>query len=335
MKQVILLLITFILALHSRAQNVGIGTTTPASSAALEIRSTTKGVLFPSLTTAQRDAIVNPANGLHIFNTDQLCLNYYDSANKVWNCYCDDCKLVVINITANACKVDFYETYAKTKPSGKYIINIAAGVTLSGCNPGDEALSFANMPGIADIIINNYGTIAGAGGAGGDGRIESGCTSSFAIATPGQPGGNAIRTKPGIKITLNNSGLVSGGGGGGGGGSGSTYSGTPNYGGGGGGGAGMTGGTAGLAGGAYYVSGTSSICSPHRDGISGTAGTATTGGSGGAGKGTGTAGGNGGNRAQEGTAGSAAGGIAGKAIAGGSGNVLNNIAGGQSFGVVD
>ncbi len=53
----------------SMAQNMGIGTNTPDASAQLDISSTTKGFLPPRMTTAQRDAIVNPANGLIIFNT--------------------------------------------------------------------------------------------------------------------------------------------------------------------------------------------------------------------------------------------------------------------------
>jgi hypothetical protein len=48
---------------------VGIGTTTPESSAKLEIASTTQGFLPPRMTTTQRDAITSPADGLIIYNT--------------------------------------------------------------------------------------------------------------------------------------------------------------------------------------------------------------------------------------------------------------------------
>jgi microcystin-dependent protein len=46
----------------------GIGTTAPNASAMLDVTSTTKGVLVPRMTTAQRIAIVAPANGLLVFD---------------------------------------------------------------------------------------------------------------------------------------------------------------------------------------------------------------------------------------------------------------------------
>ncbi|NTW33820.1 MAG: hypothetical protein HGB12_14575, partial [Bacteroidetes bacterium] len=54
--------------------------TTAAPSAILDISSTTQGVLLPSMSTIQRDAIVSPAIGLIIFNTDCENLNIYTSS---------------------------------------------------------------------------------------------------------------------------------------------------------------------------------------------------------------------------------------------------------------
>jgi hypothetical protein len=77
-------------ALYSWAQNnVGIGTTTPNPSSALEVRSTTQGVLVPRLTTAQRIAIVNPSNGLLVYDTDLQCFYYYNAATSVWQNLCE------------------------------------------------------------------------------------------------------------------------------------------------------------------------------------------------------------------------------------------------------
>jgi hypothetical protein len=43
----------------------------------LELASTQKGFLPPRLTTAERDAIKNPAEGLTIFNSTKNCLEWY------------------------------------------------------------------------------------------------------------------------------------------------------------------------------------------------------------------------------------------------------------------
>ena len=61
------------------AQNIGIGTTTPAASALLDISSTTRGLLAPRMTTLQRQAIVSPAHGLLVYDTDTNSFWYYNS----------------------------------------------------------------------------------------------------------------------------------------------------------------------------------------------------------------------------------------------------------------
>ncbi len=48
----------------------GIGTITPNASSLLEIKSTTKGLLIPRMTQAQRNAIASPAAGLIIYQTN-------------------------------------------------------------------------------------------------------------------------------------------------------------------------------------------------------------------------------------------------------------------------
>src|SRR5262249_41625375 len=57
--------------------SVGIGTTTPDASSLLEIRSTSKGVLVPRMTQAQRNAIVTPATGLLVYQTNKTPGFYY------------------------------------------------------------------------------------------------------------------------------------------------------------------------------------------------------------------------------------------------------------------
>ena len=63
-------------------QNVGIGTTTPNNSALLDLTSTTMGMLVPRMTTAQRVAIVSPATGLLVYDTNLQQFWYFNGT--VW-----------------------------------------------------------------------------------------------------------------------------------------------------------------------------------------------------------------------------------------------------------
>lgn len=85
MQKIIATLLLFS-SLQANTQNVGIGTTTPAASAQLEISSSTKGFLIPRMTTSQRNAIASPAVGLQIFNLDDQCTDIYDGTNWIKNC---------------------------------------------------------------------------------------------------------------------------------------------------------------------------------------------------------------------------------------------------------
>ncbi len=65
------------------AQNVGIGTSTPNASAQLDISSTSKGMLVPRMTSAQRTIIASPAKGLLVFDTDNNSFWFYNGT--AWN----------------------------------------------------------------------------------------------------------------------------------------------------------------------------------------------------------------------------------------------------------
>jgi hypothetical protein len=66
------------------AQNVGIGTTTPTTSAQLDVTATNKGILVPRLTHAQMLAIASPANGLLVYNTDSSAFAYHNTTAWVF-----------------------------------------------------------------------------------------------------------------------------------------------------------------------------------------------------------------------------------------------------------
>ncbi|GAB2609538.1 hypothetical protein GCM10027035_02370 [Emticicia sediminis] len=67
----------------AQKDNVGIGTTKPDQSAALEISSSNKGLLTPRMSLQQRNAIQNPATGLMVYQTDLLS-GFYFYDGKEW-----------------------------------------------------------------------------------------------------------------------------------------------------------------------------------------------------------------------------------------------------------
>ncbi len=66
----------FASAVSAALAKLGLGATLTAD-AVINIASTTKGVLFPKMTTTQRDAIVSPSTGLLIYNTTTNKYNVY------------------------------------------------------------------------------------------------------------------------------------------------------------------------------------------------------------------------------------------------------------------
>lgn len=63
--------------IYNTTADVGIGTTTPAASALLDLTSTNKGILISRMTAAQKNSIASPSLGLLIFQTDAPAGFYY------------------------------------------------------------------------------------------------------------------------------------------------------------------------------------------------------------------------------------------------------------------
>lgn len=77
----------FLFFMQIAIAQTGIGTTTPNSSAKLEVAATDKGFLLPRMTAAQRGAIASPANGLLVYQTDSptgFFVNTGTSGTPVW-----------------------------------------------------------------------------------------------------------------------------------------------------------------------------------------------------------------------------------------------------------
>src|SRR6185436_8424052 len=75
---VALMMIALTASQFAWAQSVGIGTSTPHPKALLEISSDSMGVLFPRLTTVQRNGIVSPPKGLFVYDSSARLIFYHD-----------------------------------------------------------------------------------------------------------------------------------------------------------------------------------------------------------------------------------------------------------------
>lgn len=97
--------------------NVGINTTTPEPTAALDIFATDKGVLPPRLTTAQRDAIATPATGLVIYNSIENQLEIFNGTCWIPSFLedCEDC-LLDISFTHTDSIIDRIDSLGITIP---------------------------------------------------------------------------------------------------------------------------------------------------------------------------------------------------------------------------
>src|SRR6056297_205283 len=69
------------------SQNVAINSdgSNPDASAMLDVSSTSKGMLIPRMTSAQRTSIGSPANSLLVFDTSTASFWYYDADAGSWS----------------------------------------------------------------------------------------------------------------------------------------------------------------------------------------------------------------------------------------------------------
>ena len=138
MKSVFYLLFSIFLMLGSLnvSAQIGIGTKTPAASAALEVTSSSnnKGILIPRITATQKDAIVSPAEGLLVYQTTAP-IGFYYYTGGAW-------KLMAIQ-TNLAIKVDKVD--GKNLSTNDYTtaekIKLAA---ITGTNTGDQTTITGN-----------------------------------------------------------------------------------------------------------------------------------------------------------------------------------------------
>ncbi len=77
-------LFAFFIATGNMLGQVGIGTVTPDASSVFDVTSTTKGMLTPRMTTAQRTSIATPADGLLVYDIDVKSFYHYNTLTSLW-----------------------------------------------------------------------------------------------------------------------------------------------------------------------------------------------------------------------------------------------------------
>ena len=133
-----------------RAQSVGIGTPTPDNSAQLDINSTTKGMLVPRMTIAQRTAITEPATGLIVYQTDGASGFYYNTGTPLAPLW-----VLLIN---NASAVTNVTASSPIASSGGITPNISLPGTSGGILYGTGAASAFTTAGTAGAFLTSNGS---------------------------------------------------------------------------------------------------------------------------------------------------------------------------------
>lgn len=165
------------------AQNVR-GGSVGDPTALLDLQSTSKGLLLPRMSSAERSAIVNPAEGLLIYNTNLGCieLNIGSSASPKWGCILAmngriaavDCGAAVLSdslIVATANRVGVTIPY--TGGNGSFYTGQAVASTgVTGLTAELLSGAFANGSGSLTYTITGVPSAKG--------------TASFALSVGGQ-----------------------------------------------------------------------------------------------------------------------------------------------------
>ncbi|MCH8554956.1 MAG: hypothetical protein LAT76_07340 [Schleiferiaceae bacterium] len=164
---------------------VGIGTSNPEASAKLEVNSISQGFLLPRMTTAQRDSIFDPADGLMVFNFTSGCPNYY--FNGTWHECCGTNGQTVGLIDALHCDSASTNTIIS---EGQAIIGAFLQVPYAGGNGGGFTGLTVVSTGVLGLIANLNASIF-ANGSGFFTFLISGTpstagTASFGVSVGGQ-----------------------------------------------------------------------------------------------------------------------------------------------------
>ena len=157
-KYLFLIILTFLLTIVTSYAQVGIGTNTPNANAALELVSTSQGMLFPRMTTTQRDAIASPAKGLTIFNSTLNCIqtNIGTSSEANW-------KSLGISPSSNGTAIVSAYSCATASAGGLVVGSAASGVTQTITANVTTVGTYSISTTANEVTFAASGTFAGSG----------------------------------------------------------------------------------------------------------------------------------------------------------------------------
>ena len=116
-------LLFFNLLSNGQNNNIGVGTTLPNPSAALDITDTTRGLLIPRMTLYQRNNIQNPAEGLMIYQVDSSKgFWYYNGSNWVTNYNSIFIDSIINLLKTQGSRIGFSNSTSWVCPNGVYRI---------------------------------------------------------------------------------------------------------------------------------------------------------------------------------------------------------------------
>lgn len=137
MKRILFALVLVSLKQVSTGQNVGIGTTTPHVNAALEIKSSGKGILMPRVSAVAKNGMTNVPKGMMVYDTTYSTFYYHDG-NK-WRPITDKNTDSLLTDYSSSPVVMY------TMGSGGSITNALSGILYDNGGPaGDYAANSIN-----------------------------------------------------------------------------------------------------------------------------------------------------------------------------------------------
>ena len=170
-KSCILFLVVLFFLQNTNAQSVGIGTSTPHSSAALDVTSTDKGFLLPLLSQTARLAIPNPADGLMVYDTSSQ--RFYQYQDGRWR--------FILN-----------SEYWEQSSTSNVLYNLADSIGIGTSSPQQKLDVNGNIHATQNINVAGILSVTGSGQAATLSAVKTMSTNGTVVAMGSITGNNNL-----------------------------------------------------------------------------------------------------------------------------------------------